>query len=198
MRIAAPAAIAALAVVLTAGACGDDGDGDEAGRDLYRAYRAAEDDRHEHETALTQAFRDIAVAAERKDRDGALAAVASGEDAADEIDAVLGRELESAGAMREREALSSEARRLEQGLLKSRDALGLIRRQLAIAGRDPFLERRRNAREVRSLAGRAADLSVEGELLVRRADRALARALGVEPRSDPFLEEEGGAVGQRR
>jgi hypothetical protein len=198
MRIAAAAAIAALAGLLITGACGGDGDGDEGGRELYRAYRAAEDARHEHEGELTQAFRDIAVAAERKDREAALAAVASGEDAAEEIDAVLARELESAGAMREREELSSDAQRLEQGLLKSREALGLIGRQLAIAGRDPFLERRRNAREVRSLAGRAADLSVEGELLVRRADRALARALGVEPRSDPFLEEEGGAVGQRR
>ncbi len=198
MRIAASAAIAALAGLLVTGACGG-GAGDEGGRDLYRAYRAAEDARHEHEGELTQAFRDIAVAAERKDREAALAAVASGEDAAEEIDGVLARELESAGAMREREELSSDAQRLEQGLLKSREALGLIGRQLAIAGRDPFLERRRNAREVRSLAGRAADLSVEGELLVRRADRALARALGVEPRSDPFLEEEeGGAVGQRR
>lgn len=183
MRVATRAALAALALVLAVG-CGGNGD-DESGRDLYRAYRAAEDDRHEHETALTQAFRDLAVATERKDRAAALAAVAGGEDAADAIEAVLARELETAGTMRERDELSSEARRLERGLERSREALGLIRKQLAIAERDPFLKRRGNAREVRSLAGRAADLSIEGELLVRRADRALARAVGVEPPSDP-------------
>jgi hypothetical protein len=182
------AAFTALVVVLVAGACGRGED--EADRDLYRAYRAAEDDRDGHEAELRQAFLDIAAAAERDDRDSALAAVANGEEAAGEIDAVLADELETAGAMREREGLSSEAGRLERGLLTTREALGLIRRQLAIAERDPFLERPRNAREVRSLAGRAADLSVEGELLVRRADRALAREVGIEPRSDPFLDEE--------
>jgi hypothetical protein len=196
MSDATRAALAALALVLAVGGCGGNGD-DEPGRELYREYRAAEDDRHEHETALTQAFRDLAVATERKDRAAALAAVASGEEAADAIEAVLARELQTAGTMRERKELSSEARRLERGLEKSREALGLIRKQLAIAQRDPFLERRGNAREVRSLAGRSADLSIEGELLVRRADRALARAVGVEPRSDPFLEdEERGAVGR--
>lgn len=183
------AALAALALVLAAGACGGEGE-DEAGRDLYRAYRAAEDDRDGHEAELRAAFQELAAASGRDDRDGALAAVREGEEAADRIDAELVRELESAGAMRERERLSSEARRLEQGLRKTREALDLIRRQLAIAGRDPFLERPRNAREVSSLAGRAADLSVEGELLIRRADRALARALGIKPRSDPFLDEE--------
>ena len=185
----AAVSLALVVISLALPACAED-DRDSAALEAYGVYRATEDDRNAAEERLRVAFSEIAVADEDRERAAARRAAADGMAAVDEIDRLLIAELESARALTGSERLAPHARRLVGGLEKTREGLTLIRRQLVIAGRDPFLERPGNAREVTSLAVRAADLSVEGELLVRRADRALARELGVEPRSDPFLEEE--------
>ncbi len=61
------------------------------------------------------------------------------------------------------------------------------RAQLEIGALDPFLDDEANADEVSRLARRAADLSSEGEVGIRRADRAIALALGLEPRFDTLF-----------
>jgi hypothetical protein len=57
--------------------------------------------------------------------------------------------------------------------------------ELDIALHDPFLARRGS--EVRRLANQSATLAVEGELAIRRADHAIATALGVGPRADQLF-----------
>ena len=54
-----------------------------------------------------------------------------------------------------------------------------------IALDDPFLDTRK--KEVDDLATQSTDLAVKGELAIRRADRELALALGLEPRLDQAL-----------
>jgi hypothetical protein len=67
----------------------------------------------------------------------------------------------------------------------SRNSLALVGEELQIALDDPFLETRK--KEVDDLAKEAADLAVKGELAIRRADRPLALALGLEPRLDQIF-----------
>ncbi len=59
---------------------------------------------------------------------------------------------------------------------------------LEIGKHDPLLEFNANQREVNRLAREAATLSVDGEFARRRADRALALAIGVEPTFDVLFD----------
>lgn len=192
MRGAAAALFGVLAVSLAA--CGGSGSADRAGagtaasKELYQAYRTTEDERTDAESRLRRAFSDIAGAAERRDRVSTLAAVERGRSAARDIDRLLERELEAARGLGAFEAVQEGAGRLEAGLDQTRRGLALFVRQLEIAALDPFLDSEENALQVNRLAREAANLSVEGEFAIRRADRAIALALGIEPRLDPLLD----------
>jgi hypothetical protein len=83
------------------------------------------------------------------------------------------------------ESTSTQAKQLSEGLQLSRDSLALVAKELEIALDDPFLDTRK--KELDDLAKQSADLAVKGELAVRRADRALAVALGLEPRLDQMF-----------
>ena len=87
--------------------------------------------------------------------------------------------------LRDIEGLSTHAQQLSEGLRLSRSSLELIAKELEIALDDPFLETRK--KEVDDLAKESAKLAAKGELAVRRADRALAIALGLEPRPDQMF-----------
>jgi hypothetical protein len=176
-------------LALVGAGCGT-GDGKERARDLYGAYRSAEDQRDGAEARLRRAFGDIAAAAEIRDRDSSLAAVERGRAAVADIDRLLGRELEAALGLEAFEDVSREATRLGQGIRTTRASLRLFSRELDIAALDPFLGAKANVDEIRRLARRAANLAVTGELEIRRADRAIAVALGLEPRVDRGLDAE--------
>ena len=174
--------VLALAALLVA-ACGGGSDGAA----LYRDYRSAEDARDEAEERLREAFADIAAAAGERDRLSTLAAVDRGAKAIGEIDDLLAAEIATAGELAEIDSLAREANRLEHGLKVSRRGLQLFSRELDIARLDPFLEEKANSREVTRLSRGGARRAADGELAVRRADRALALELGIEPRLDPYL-----------
>ena len=181
-------AAATLLLLLALGltACG--GGGGERGEDFYQAYRATEDERSVAEDRLHKAFSDIAVAAERRDRASTLAAVERGQKAIAEIERLLALELEAARGLAQIEALAKDGAQLERGLVTTRKGLRLFARELDIATRDPFLDQKANAREVTRLARTGAYLAADGEMRIRRADRALALALGLEPRFDAALD----------
>lgn len=177
------AALLVLALAPAVG-CG----GASTSEELYGDYRSAEDERNSAESRLRQAFADIALASESRNRAAALTAVEKGREAAAEIASLLEDELEAAGALAEVADLAVNARRLERGLLDTREGLRLFLRELEIASVDPFLDSADNAEEIGRLARRGTDLAVSGELAIRRADRALARALGLEVRIDRSLD----------
>jgi hypothetical protein len=176
-----------LVGALALAACGGD-DADSPAKKLYGTYRSTEDRRNAAEQRLREAFSDLAAAAERQSRGDALAAAERGRSAATEIDAFLTAEIEAAEGLEDFDFLSQSARDLRRGLDTSRRGLALFVQQLEIALEDPFLAVAANAARVDELAGKAASLSTDGELLVRRADRAIAVALGIEPRLDPVLD----------
>jgi hypothetical protein len=180
------AALTALAVLLAsvAAACGSS-DHEEHARSLYNAYRAAEDARTDAEEDLRQAFADISSAASKLDREGVIAAAQRGQDAVQEIDDLIAAEFEAADGLAEIESTSADAKQLSEGLQLSHDSLALVAKELEIAIDDPFLDMRK--KELDRLAKQSADLAVKGELEIRRADRALALALGLEPRLDQML-----------
>jgi hypothetical protein len=176
--------LAALAVLAVAAACATD----PAGTGDYQTYRQLEDARNTAENDLRQAFADINDAAVAKDRDGVSAAANDGLEAVDAIDAALVAEIDAARELQQVEKLAAEARKMEQGLLDSRSSLDYFRQQLQIALEDPFLETKGNVEKVGELAKTGADLAVKGELAVRKADREIAEALGLEPRRDQVLD----------
>jgi hypothetical protein len=180
------AALAALLVLFAglASACGSSGH-EEHAQSLYNAYRTAEDARTEAEEDLRQAFADISSAAQKRDRAGVIAAAKRGQDAVQKIDDLIAAELEAADGLAEIESTAAHANQLSEGLQLSRDSLALVAKELEIAIDDPFLERRK--KELDKLAKQSADLAVKGELEIRRADRALALALGLEPRLDQMF-----------
>jgi hypothetical protein len=183
-KVAALAALAALVGSLVSTACGGT-DHEAHARSLYNAYRTAEDSRTSAEEQLRMAFADISKAAQNQDREAVLAAAQRGQEAVQRIDDLIAAELEAAQGLAEIESVAAHARRLTQGLQQSRDSLALVARELEIALDDPFLESRKA--EIDDLAKRSTDLAVKGELAVRRADRALAVALGLEPRLDQIF-----------
>jgi len=183
-KIAALAALATLACGLAATACGST-DHEGHGRSLYNAYRTAEDSRTDAEEELRLAFHDIAIAAQAQDRDAVLEAAQRGQDAVEQIDDLIAAEIEAAQGLEEIDSVSAHAKQLSDGLRLSRSSLALIAKELTIALDDPFLETRK--KEIDDLATESADLAVRGELAIRRADRALALALGLEPRLDQMF-----------
>ena len=181
------AAFAALCVLLTGlftSACGGSGHEDHA-RSLYDAYRTAEDARTDAEEELRLAFADISSAAQKLDRAAVIAAAQRGQDAVEKIDDLIAAELEAAQKLAEIESTAPHAKQLTDGLQLSRHSLALVAKELEIALDDPFLDTRK--KELDDLAKESADLAVQGELEVRRADRALALALGLEPRLDQMF-----------
>lgn len=181
------AVLAALSV-LTAGllaACGGSPDHEGHARSLYDAYRTAEDSRTDAEEELRLAFADISAAAQDQDREAVLAAAKRGQDAVEKIDGLIAAELEASQELAGIEAVAAHAKQLSDGLEVSRDSLELVAQELEIALDDPFLETKKQ--EVDDLARKSADLAVKGEVAVRRADRAIALALGLEPRPDAML-----------
>jgi hypothetical protein len=183
-KIAAFAALATLAGGLLATACGGT-DHEAHARSLYNAYRTAEDSRTDAEEELRLAFRDISTAAQTQDREAVLAAAQRGQDAVEEIDDFIAAELEAAQGLAEIDSVSADAKQLTGGLQVSRSSLALVAKELEIALDDPFLETRKN--ELDDVAKESADLAVKGELAIRRADHALAIALGLEPRPDQMF-----------
>jgi hypothetical protein len=183
LKIAALGALLALMMLLGT-ACGGS-DHESSAEAHYRAYRAAEDRRDEAEARLRRAFAGISAAAQREDRAGVLGAAKRGQQAADDIDALLGAELEAARGLGASAKVGADGQRLAHGLQLTRDSLALVAKELDIALDDPFLAHR--AKEVHDLAKEATDLAVKGELAVRRADQAIAIALGVQPRPDQLF-----------
>jgi hypothetical protein len=183
-KIAALAAVATLACGLLATACGST-DHEAHARSLYNAYRTAEDARTDAEDELRLAFRDISNAAQAQDRDAVLEAAQRGQDAVEQIDDLVGAEIEAAQGLSEIDSVSANGRQLSDGLRLTRSSLALIAKELTIALDDPFLETRK--KEIDDLATESADLAVKGELAIRRADRALALALGLKPRLDQMF-----------
>ena len=181
-KIAALAAIAALASGLLDTACGST-DHEAHARSLYNAYRTAEDSRTDAEEELRLAFRDISNAAQAQDRDAVLEAAQRGQDAVEQIDDLFAAELEAAQGLSEIESVSTHGKQLSGGLRLTRSSLALIAKELTIALDDPFLETRK--KEIDDLAKESADLAVKGELAISRADRALA--LGAKPQLDQMF-----------
>jgi hypothetical protein len=170
--------------VLAIAACGGS-DHDSGAQADYRAYRTAEDSRNAAEDRLRRAFADISAAAAHEDRDAVVEAAKRGQAAVDDIDALLTAELEAADGLRGVEEVSVQAAKLAAGLEQTRKSLDLVAQELAIALDDPLLATR--GKEVNALVTRATDLAVKGELAIRRADRAIALALGLEPRLDQMF-----------
>ena len=183
-KIAALAALAILSCGLLATACGS-ADHEAHARSLYDAYRTAEDSRTDAEEELRLAFRDISTAAQAQERDAVLEAAQRGQDAVEKINDLITAELEAAQGLADIDSVSAHAKQLSEGLQLSRSSLALVGKELEIALDDPFLDLRK--KEVDELAKESSDLAVKGELAIRRADRALELALGLEPRLDPML-----------
>jgi hypothetical protein len=183
-KIAALGALVVLAYGLLAAACGST-DHEAHARSLYNAYRTAEDARTDAEDELRLAFRDISNAAQAQDRDAVLEAAQRGQDAVEQIDDLVAAELEAAQGLSEIDSVSAHGRQLSDGLRLTRSSLALIAKELTIALDDPFLETRK--KEIDDLATESADLAVKGELAIRRADRALALALGLKARLDQMF-----------
>jgi hypothetical protein len=183
-KAAAAIALVSLAIGLAATACGTS-DHQSHAQSLYNAYRTAEDSRTDAEEELRLAFADISTAAQKRDREAVLAAALRGQKAVEKIDGFLTAELEAAQGLGEIDSVATHAKQLSDGLQMSRNSLALVGEELQIALDDPFLETRK--KEVDDLAKEATDLAVKGELAIRRADRPLALALGLEPRVDQIF-----------
>ena len=184
LKAAAVIALVSLAIALATTACGES-DHESHARSLYNAYRIAEDARTDAEEELRQAFADISEAAQSRDREAVLAAAHRGQKAVEKIDGLLSAELEAAAGLAEIDSVATHAKQLSDGLEQSRSSLALVGEELQIALDDPFLETRK--KEVDDLAKESAELAAKGEIAVRRADRALALALGLEPRIDQIF-----------
>lgn len=186
MRRPALLALLVLMLLASAAACGG---GDSApGEGSYNAYRQLDDARDAAESDLRQAITDINDAAVAEDREAVLAAANDGLDAVDAINDALEAELEAAREMGEVSILAGDAKDLETGLIDSQKSLRYFTQMLELALDDPFLEEPGNIAKVGRLAKQGADTAVKGELAVRKADRKLALALGLDPRVDQVLD----------
>jgi uncharacterized membrane protein len=178
--------LVSLTVLAGATACGDDPPA--PGVEAYNNYRELEDARNEAESHLRQSISDINEAAVAEDREAVSAAAEDGLDAVKAIDKALEAEIEAAQAMGEVAKIAGDANDLENGLMDSRESLDYFTRMLNVALDDPFLETEGNREKVGNLATEGTNLAVQGELAVRKADRAIALALGLEPRQDQVLD----------
>jgi hypothetical protein len=183
-----PALLALLAVTLLAFATACGGDESAPGESSYNAYRQLDDARDAAESDLRQAITNINDAAVAEDREGVLAAANDGLDAVDAINDALEAELDAAREMGDVSILAGDAKDLENGLVDSQKSLQYFTQMLELALEDPFLEQPGNIKKVGRLAKQGADTAVEGELAVRKADRKLALALGLDPRVDQVLD----------
>jgi hypothetical protein len=178
-----------LAAVALLAACGGStsGEADRAKAD-FGVYRKAEGQRAEAENALNRAFRDISTAARTGDRAGVMAAVGHGKQALATIYSTLAVEVEAADALAGYEPTREHGSRLRDALRQSRAGAELVDRQLAIASRDPFLDVDANLAEIRRLSSESVRVSVPAALARRRAVRAIALELGVEPPVDVLFD----------
>jgi hypothetical protein len=181
MRLGVLTVLLATAV---AAACGSTS-GNSQGERYYNAYRAAQDQRNQAESQLRQAFADISAAAQGEDRAGVIAAAKRGQAAAADVDRLLAAQLEAARGLAGISEVAADAKDLTKGLQQTRDSLALVSKELEIALDDPLLATRGG--EVRQLAKESTDLAVKGELAIRRADHAIATALGIAPRPDQLF-----------
>lgn len=179
-------AAAAFAVLALAG-CGGDSAGERA-RAQFEEYASADGERRDAELELNRAFRALSSAAGERDQAGVVAAVAQGRDAIAAIDRALDTELEAARGLAAYEPTSSDGQTLAEALGKMRGGVRLIERQLEIALLDPFLDADENETEVGRLSTQVTEVSVGAAFDRRRAARAIALALGVEPPFDSMFD----------
>jgi hypothetical protein len=185
MRALAAAVLAVLAAL--AGACGGTS-AEEQARQSFGDYRQAEATRSEAEDELGRVFRDISRAAGERDRAGVLAAVGHGEEALATIYEALALEIAAAEALEGYEPTRVQGRQLKEALRQSRGGARLVDSQLEIASRDPFLDAAENAREIGRLSTESTRVSVPAAFARRRAVRAIALELGVEPPVDVMFD----------
>jgi hypothetical protein len=183
MRLAA----ALLAAVVLLAACGGS-KAEERAKDSFGVYREAEATRAVAETALGHVFRDISNAAGVRDRAGVMAAVGRGKEALATIYSSLAIEIGAAEELARYEPTRKDGGRLRDALRRSRDGARLVDRQLEIASRDPFLDVDVNGREVSRLSSESVRVSVPAAFARRRAVRAIALTLGVEPPVDVIFD----------
>jgi hypothetical protein len=119
---------------------------------------------------------------------GVIAAAKRAQRTAEHIHRVLEREFAAAAGLEAFDPTADDGRRLAAGLRTTRLGLEAVEVELAIAHRDPFLDVESNEAEVSRLARQVVVLSREGELAIRRADRAIAVELGLRPRPDSLVD----------
>ena len=117
-----------------------------------------------------------------------LAAVGHGKEALATIYDSLALEIAAAVALEGYEPTRVQGRRLEQALRQSRAGARLVDSQLEIAGRDPFLDESKKVREISRLSTESTRVSVPAAFARRRAVRAIAVELGVEPPVDVMFD----------
>jgi len=180
--------VAALlgAAALFAGCGGSTGE--DRAKDSFGVYREAEAGRTEAESALGSVFHDISSAAGAGDRAGVMAAVGRGKQALATIYTSFDVEIDAAEGLAAYEPTREDGGRLRDALRRSRDGARLVDRQLEIASRDPFLDLDVNAREVSRLSSESTRVSVPAALARRRAVRAIALTLGVDPPVDVMFD----------
>lgn len=191
MRRATVVLLAATVVAPIAllAACGGSSSADEErARANFRVYAKAEAQRDDAEATLNRAFREISSSAGARDRAGVMAAVDRGEDAVQTIYSALAVQLEAAEALAGYGPTRAHGERLRDTLRRSRTGAELVSQQLAIARRDPFLDGDANLREIRRLSSESVRVSIPAALARRRAVRAIALKLGVEPPADVMLD----------
>lgn len=181
MRALAAIALAVLATL--AAACAGTS-AEEQARASFGDYEQAEATRSEAEDALGRVFRDISRAAGGRDRAGVLVAVGDGKEALATIYEALALEIAAAEALEGYEPTRVLGHRLREALRRSRAGARLVESQLEIASRDPFLDAAENAREISRLSTESTRVSVPAAFARRRAVRAIALELGVEPPFD--------------
>ena len=182
------AAVLLAAAALVAGCGGSSSEGQHRARTSFGIYRKAEDQRKNAESALNQAFRDISSAANARDRVSALAAVGRGKEAISTIYSTLAVELEATDAIARYEPTHDHGERLRGALRRTRESTALVDRQLDIAQRDPFLDDAANLEEIRRLSSESVKVSAPAAFARRRAVRAIALKLGVEPPFDVLFD----------
>jgi hypothetical protein len=180
----------ALLAALTMPGCdgGDDDAARERAGEHYRSYRTAEDERSHLEADLRRAISAIGAAAAERDRAGVIAAAKRGQRKAEGIRRLLLRELEAAAELQAFGPTADHGRQLAGGIRITRRGLAAVEAELALAHVDPFLDDPENEAEISRLARQVVILSRDGELAIRRADHAIALALGLEPRPDPLFD----------